>query len=72
MVSVGLKEAYLQVPIHPSSRKFLRFVAGGKAWMFRVLCFGFTMALQIFTRVMAPVSAFHHQLGIRVLRYLDD
>ena len=30
MVSVDLKDAYLQVPVHLSSCKFLRFVAGGK------------------------------------------
>ena len=72
MVSVDLKDAYLQVPGHPSSRKFLQFVAWGKTWQFRVLCFGLTTAPQVSTRVMAPVSAFLHRLGIRVLRYLDD
>ena len=30
MISVDLKDAYLQVPIHPDSRKFLRFVVDGK------------------------------------------
>ena len=72
MVSVDLKEAYHQVPVHPSSRRFLRFVAAGKVWQFCVLCFGLTTAAQVFTRVMAPVSAFLHRLGICVLRYLDD
>ena len=72
MVSVDLKDVYLQVPVHPSSRKFLRFVAGGKTWQFRVSCFGLITAPQVFTRVMAPVSAFLHHLGIRVLHYLDD
>ena len=72
MVSLDLKDAYLQVPVHPSSHRFLRFVAAGKVWQFHVLCFGLTTAPQVFTRVMAPVSAFLHSLGIRVLRYLDD
>ena len=72
MVSVALKDVYLQVPIHPSSRKFLRFVAGSKAWQFRVRCLGLTTVLQVFTRVMAPVSAFLHQMGVRILRYLVD
>ena len=72
MVSIDLKDAYLQIPIHPASRRFLRFTAGGKTWQFRVLCFGLSTAPQVFTRVMAPVSGFLHQLGIRVLRYLDD
>ena len=72
MVSLDLKDAYLQVPMHPESRKFLRFVAFGKVYQFKVLCFGLSTAPQVFTRVMAPVSAFLHQAGIRLRRYLDD
>ena len=60
------------MPIRPSSRKFLRFTVGGRAWQFRVLCFGLSTVPQVFTRVMDPVSAFLHQLGARMLRYLDD
>ena len=72
MVSIDLKDAYLQIPIHPVSRRFLRFTAGGKTWQFRVLCFGLSTAPQVFTRVMAHVSGFLHQLGMWMLRYLDD
>ena len=72
MVSLDLKDAYLQVPMHPESRKFLWFVALGKVYQFKVLCFGLSTAPQVFTRVMAPVSAFLHQAGIRLRRYLDD
>ena len=72
MVSIDLKDAYLQIPMHPSSRKYLRFIAGGRAWQFRVLCFGLTTAPQVFTRVMAPVSVMAHGLGIRLIRYIDD
>ena len=71
-MTIDLKDAYLQVPIHQDSRKFLRFVAGGKAWQFRVLCFGLATAPQLFTRVMAPITAWPHCVGIRLLRYLDD
>ena len=72
MVSIDLKDASLQIPIHPASHKYIRFTAGGKTWQFRVLCFSLSTAPQVFTRVMAPVSGFLHQLGIRMLRYLDD
>ena len=71
-MSLDLKDAYLQVPMHPESRKFLRFVAFGKVYQFKVLCFGLSTAPQVFTRVMAPVSAFLHRSGIRLRRYLDD
>ena len=72
MASIDLKEAYLQVPVHPESRPFLRFVAGGLVYQFKALCFGLSTAPQVFTRVMAPVSAFLHSLGVRMRRYLDD
>ena len=71
-MSLDLRDAYLQVPMHPESRKFLRFVAGGKVYQFKVLCFGLSTAPQVFSRVMAPVSAFLHRTGIRLRRYLDD
>ena len=72
MVSIDLKDAYFQIPVHPDSRPFLRFVTGSGVFQFRVICFGLTTAPQVFSRVMAPVSAILHQLGIRMLRYLDD
>ena len=72
MVSLDLKDAYFQVPIHPDSRKYLRFVAFGRVYQFKALCFGLSMAPQVFTRVMALVSAFLHRAGIRIRCYLDD
>ena len=72
MVSIDLKVAYLQVPVHPESRKFLQFVAFGKVYQFKILCFGLSMAPQVFIRVMAPVSVMLHNLGVRLLRYLDN
>ena len=72
MASIGLKEAYLQVPVHPDSRRFLRFVAQGRVYQFSALCFGLSTALQVFSRVMAPVSAILHSWSIRMRQYLND
>ena len=72
MISLDLQDAYLQVPIHPESRLYLRFTIRGVPYQFRVLCFGLTTAPQVFTRLMAPISAILHRYGIRMLRYLDD
>ena len=72
MISLDLQDAYLQVPIHPESRRYLRFTMGGVSYQFRVLCFGLTTAPQVFTRVMALISAILHRYGIGMLRYLDD
>ena len=35
IVSLDLKDAYLQVPMHPDSRKFLRFMVGGKVYQLK-------------------------------------
>ena len=72
MASIDLKEAYLQVPVHPASRHFLRFVFMDSVYQFKALCFGLSTAPQVFTRVMTPVSAILHSMGIRMRRYLDD
>ena len=72
MICIDLQEAYLQVPIHPDPRWYLRFCIGEKSFQFRVLCFGLSSAPQVFTCVMAPVSSIMHRFGYRILRYLDD
>ena len=65
---LDLKDAYFQIPIHPS----LRFTSKGTVYQFRALCFRLSTAPQVFTRVFAAVSAWTHSHGIRLLRYLDD
>ena len=72
MVSLDLQDAYLQVPVHLDSRRYLRFCIGPHTYQFRALCFGLSSAPQAFTRVMAPISSIMHRHGFRILRYLDD
>ena len=71
LASFDLREAYLPVPVHPASRPFLRFLFRDTVYQFQALCFGLSTASQVFTWVMAPVSALLHSLGIRMRRYLD-
>ncbi|XP_066982660.1 uncharacterized protein [Macrobrachium rosenbergii] len=72
MISADLKDAYLQVPIHQESRKFLRSSGSTGTFQFRVLCFGLTTAPQVFTRVMSPVSDIMHRQDFWMRRYLND
>ena len=60
------------MPVHPASRHLLRFVFRDRVYQFKALCFGLSTALQVFTRVMAPVSAILLSMGILMRRYLDD
>ena len=57
LASLDLKDAYFQIPMHPSSQKLLRFTSEGTVYEFRVLCFGLSTAPQVFTRVFAALSA---------------
>ena len=72
LASLDLKDVYFQIPIHPSSRKLLRYTSEETVYQFRALCFGLSTAPQVFTRVFAAVSSWAHSHGIRFLRYLDD
>ena len=63
LASIDLKDAYFQIPVHTSSRKWLRFVWDGTVHQFKVLCFGLSTAPQVFTRVFATVSAWAHTRG---------
>ena len=72
LASMDLKDAYFQIPIHHSSRKWLCVVSDSTMHQFKVLCFRLSAAPQVFTRVFATVSAWAHSCGIRLLRYLDD
>ena len=54
MVSLDLQDAYLQVPVHPDSRRYLRFCIGPHTFQFRALCFGLSSAPQVFTPCHGP------------------
>ena len=70
--SLDLQDAYLQVPIHRNHVGIFASLWEEFPYRFRVLCFGLTTAPQVFTRLVAPISAILHRYGIRILRYLDD
>ncbi|XP_066965474.1 uncharacterized protein [Macrobrachium rosenbergii] len=72
MLTVDLMDVYFQVPVHTSSRRYLRFVLDGLVYQFKDLCFGLSTTPQVFTRVFALVSVWVHSGGICLLRYLDD
>ena len=69
---IDLQDAYFHVPIHPSSRKYLRFAFENRVYQFRVLPFGLNTAPQVFTRLGHTVAAYLHHQGVSVIPYLDD
>ena len=69
---IDLQDAYFHVPIHPSSRKYLRFAFENRVYQFRVLPFGLNTAPQVFTRMGHTVTVYLHRQGVSVIPYLDD
>ena len=67
---IDLQVAYFHVPIHPSSRKYLRFAFENRVYQFQVLPFGLNTAPQIFTRLGHTVTAYLHRQGISVDNWL--
>ena len=71
-MSLDLKDAYYHVPVHPQHRRFLRFYFDGLHLQFRALPFGLSSSPRAFCKCLAPILAWCHSKGIRVLAYLDD
>ena len=72
MGKIDLKDAFFLIPIHESSRKYLRFVFEGKFYQFLVLPFGLCTCPYVFTKVMKVVIFFLRAKGYRSTIYLDD
>ena len=70
--SIDLKDAYFHVPIHKSSRKYLRFQIGQEIFQFRALPFGLSTAPLVFTKVVTEVKRIFHERGMVLFQYLDD
>ena len=71
-VSIDLTDAYLHVPIHRQSRKYLRFVHEDQVYHFSALPFGMSLSPLIFSKLMDVIAAFLRQRAISVFPYLDD
>ena len=67
---IDLLDAYLHIPIHPNSRKYLRFCH--RCFQFTSLPFGLATAPQIFTMIVEEVKLMALSRGLRLHQYLDD
>nr|KAG5707751.1 hypothetical protein BaRGS_003326 [Batillaria attramentaria] len=72
-VSLDLSDAYLHVPMHTASRRYLRFAIDGSVYQFKALPFGLNLSPWIFTRLMDTVAATARlSLSSQLSNYLDD
>ena len=54
-ISLDLTDAYFHIPIHPKSRRYLRFHFMGKTYKFRAIAFGLAPAPYVFSRIVKAV-----------------
>ena len=72
VTSIDLSDTYLHIPIHPQSRKFLRFHHKGTSYQFTSLPFGLATAPLVFTSLVKEVKLLALQQDIHLHQYLDD
>ena len=70
--SIDLTDAYFHIPIHKSSRKYLRILFGNKVYQFRALPFGIAIAPWLFTKIMSSVKLGVNPNLLSLFQYLDD
>ena len=72
VLSIDLSDAYLHIPIHPNSRKYLRFCHRSQVFQFTSLPFRLATAPQVFTMIVKQVKLMALSRGLRLHQYLDD
>ena len=70
--SIDLSDAYLHIPIHPNSRKYLRFCYRSQVFQFTALPFRLATAPQVFTMIVKEVKLMAISRGLRLHQYMDD
>ncbi|KAG1560863.1 hypothetical protein G6F49_002310 [Rhizopus delemar] len=65
-------DAFLHLHLHPSSRKYLRFVWQNRLFQFRTTPFGLNIVPFWFTKTTRLIVQWARQQGIRLSAYLDD
>ena len=70
--SIDLSDTYLHIPIHPNSRKYLRFCYKSQVFQFTSLPFGLATAPQVFTMIVKEVKLMALSRGLRIHQHLDD
>ena len=72
MAKLDIKDAYYSVPIHPESRKLLKFYFKDELFQFKALPNGYTEGPRKFTKIMKPPLSKLRREGIVIADYIDD
>ncbi|XP_034567334.1 uncharacterized protein LOC117832353 [Notolabrus celidotus] len=70
-VTIDLTDAYFNIAIYPSHRRFLKFAYQGKAYEYQVIPFGLALAPRVFTKCVEAALSLRSS-SIRIFSYIDD
>ena len=70
--SLDLTDAYLHIPIHHRSIKYLRITLRGRVYQFKALPFGLSTSPFVFTSLMTVIATFLRRRAITLHPYLND
>lgn len=71
-VKVDLKDAFHQVPVHPSKRKYLGFSIDGQTYRYCVLPMGAKASPYVYVKVVNTVIKLLRSKGLKLVCYVDD
>ena len=72
MASVALKDVLFTIPIHESHQKYFKFEWINKVYRFAEMPNGYSVAMQIFTKILKSVYVSLRQKGHLSVVFVDD
>ena len=77
MASLDLKNMFFHVQLHPEFKKYFGFKLPNEDgtdqyYQFTVMAYGIKPAVSTVTRLLKPVKAYLHSLGVKFSIYIDD
>lgn len=77
MASFDLANQFFHVRLNPTDRKFFGFALPGEDgkvefYQFHVMAYGYSPAVEVVTRLLKPVKAYLHELGVKLSIFVDD
>jgi len=63
LAKIDLKDTFFSTPMHPSHKKFLRFIFKERTYQFNCLPFGLSSAPWMFTKILKPALAILRERG---------
>ena len=70
--SIDFKDAFYSLRVHPSHRKYLRFIWKGELYQFRCLVMGLSEAPRKFTKIVKVMLSELRKQGILIVAFIDD